>query len=166
MVLSRSSSRLRGSPPLSFLPPPHLCHPLTPHGYARLGLAGARSAAPELRVRQRRGHQRAVKEGHGDPRLRLDDVARQHFGDVTYASYDKFIKSIASRLGLDPAAHTSHSGRRSAASRMAAAGMTSEIKAAGRWNSDAWEGYIEQCVQLCEGKSDKLLAPFLFVKCN
>ena len=41
-----------------------------------------------------------------------------------------------------------------------------EIKAAGRWNSDAWEGYIEQCVQLCEGKSDKLLAPFLFVKCN
>ena len=83
--------------------------------------------------------------------------------DVNYQSYDKFIKCVARNLGLDPTMHTSHIGRRSAASRMAAAGLTEQIQAAGRWSSDAWQRYVEQCVHLCEGTSNKILAAFTFV---
>jgi len=82
---------------------------------------------------------------------------------VTYHSYDLFIKRIAANLGLNPASYTSHSGRRSGATRMAAAGMKSKIAHAGRWSSDTWEVYVEECLHVCEGNADAMLQDFSFV---
>jgi len=82
---------------------------------------------------------------------------------VSYATYDAFIKLIASNLGRNPSTHTSHIGRRSAATRLAAAGLKDKVAHAGRWDSDAWQTYIEECLHICEGNADAMLQEFSFV---
>ena len=82
---------------------------------------------------------------------------------VTYASYDSFLKRVASSLHLDPASYTSHSGRRSGASTMAAAGLQDQARRFGRWNSDTWHLYVEECVHLCEGTSNAMLENYTFL---
>ena len=83
--------------------------------------------------------------------------------NVNYNSYDQFIKAVGTSLGLDTANITSHIGRRSAATALAAAGHKDEVREAGRWSSDAWEQYVETCVHLCEGRSDLMLQEFSFL---
>ena len=83
--------------------------------------------------------------------------------NVNYASYDTFIKTVARGLGMETSNVTSHIGRRSAATCLAAAGRSGDVKYRGRWGSSAWERYIEECVSACDGVSDLMLQEFTFV---
>lgn len=82
---------------------------------------------------------------------------------LTYQEYNRFIKSVGASMGLDTCNITSHIGRRSAATALAAAGCKEEVREAGRWSSDAWEQYVETCVHLCEGRSDRMLQAFTYL---
>jgi hypothetical protein len=83
--------------------------------------------------------------------------------DVNYQSYDAFIKVVARGLGMDTANVTSHIGRRSAATCLAASGRRDDVKYRGRWGSSTWERYIEECVHACDGVSDLMLQEFTFI---
>jgi hypothetical protein len=60
-----------------------------------------------------------------------------------WALFVKYTKQFIKELGLDKKAYSGHSYRIGGATSGAAAGFTShELKILGRWNSEAYLGYI------------------------
>lgn len=63
---------------------------------------------------------------------------------VSIHAFGRFLKLVADRLHLDPASFSGHSFRRGGATALYQAGVPeSQIKAHGRWKSDAFRRYID-----------------------
>ncbi len=63
---------------------------------------------------------------------------------VSIPAFGRFLKLVADRLHLDPASFSGHSFRRGGATALFQAGVPeSQIKAHGRWKSDAFRRYID-----------------------